>query len=915
MFNSVQGEGIKKFFKKRKSRKLSFASQEPVKVQAGAQIAEIATGAVSKRTENLIISSLKAKIKDLETQLAAGRNPRLEADLAWAKDYLNKFETAVEKVKAATQKAQQPKKEHELKTLLASIKLQGERVFKSVSNFTYTIVKDDIDCIKNEIATINEQLRIYEQSVKSYIAKGGTEEYYKVVIEPKRIKVIYKQIAKKIEELKDELKNKPTEYELKQNIAMLEKLADDLVKFAPTPEVYNNIRTEVDEEIAASRKPLPAPPAAPPQPGPGPVTPPPRPSYQGEIAAYEEELGKINEYVIEFNKLIVRTEQLAVESLLTPEMIEEYISIEEKMKDLSHKIESSKINLAQISKSVRDNHKLDIAKLTSIQAIKVEKLQYKMPHQLYVECLDRKGLDVIDQIKDLALQKTTAEKEELFEINTKIAKLYQFLLSINSLIDRRLVQYSRINRKSITSLYKERHDRRKKIADEHTLGMTEDISEITTDIAVFKAKIIEVRTKWLEAYNKAPISVAGKVALDETPFIQEMTELIATAQKNDQLEVIIESSNEFNKIRTQILKDKLAALHKLESVVRTRLESIYRTGTISETVKEGIDHNEWLTEIEYSELELLASDPEYKNLVPNAMELIDHYIAEQEKKHQDVKRRIKFDKVEALSEEFALLTEKTATIPMDEHFEENVTALFESMKMRYRVLKDFNYTLDLKANTVKVSYNATKYNYSTGSYHMELETFEHVVLNKVKMQEYRESRNIVEPATPATFPPLEPPKSGAPEEEEGLHKPKIVVEGENPTDIKVTNRTIQLATNRRQVINRAKGLIIANADSLTVSLIKQGLRIRYNEHLRDQLKALNAKLSLVNKSNYRSRKDIKFKGEETEQDLAFKTKKENFNIEDYKLEVRLMNDEKKRSDLLYSFDLENISDELHGRTK
>ena len=163
------------------------------------------------------------------------------------------------------------------------------------------------------------------------------------------------------------------------------------------------------------------------------------------------------------------------------------------------------------------------------------------------------------------------------------------------------------------------------------------------------------------------------------------------------------------------------------------------------------------------------------------------------------------------------------------------------------------------------------------------------------MQEYCESRNIKPQNGAEMQPPVEPATSGEIKEEDELQRPKIMVEGEKPTDIKVTNRTIQLATNRRQVINRAKGLIIANADSLTVSLIKQGLRVRYNENLRDQLKALNAKLSLVNKSNYRSRKDIKFKGEETEQDLAFKTKKENFNIEDYKLEVRLMDDEKKKN--------------------
>ena len=58
MFNGVRGEGIKKFFSGRKGRNLSFASNEPVKIQAGADIAEIAQGAVDKNTDNLIIASL-----------------------------------------------------------------------------------------------------------------------------------------------------------------------------------------------------------------------------------------------------------------------------------------------------------------------------------------------------------------------------------------------------------------------------------------------------------------------------------------------------------------------------------------------------------------------------------------------------------------------------------------------------------------------------------------------------------------------------------------------------------------------------------------------------------------------------------------------------------------------------------------
>ena len=274
---------------------------------------------------------------------------------------------------------------------------------------------------------------------------------------------------------------------------------------------------------------------------------------------------------------------------------------------------------------------------------------------------------------------------------------------------------------------------------------------------------------------------------------------------------------------------------------------------------------------------------------------------------KDIKKRVKADTVRELKNELMALPEQIGALPIDEHFEENIFALFVAFKVRYGTLKDFDYDIDIKNNKYYVSYQTVKYNYSTGAYHLEKEEIKRTLMSPEKLQEYRASRNIKpEPVVP---------QEQKPETEEELHKPRIVVEGEDPSKVKVTNRTIQLATTRRQVIDRAKGLVIKNADSLTVSLIKQGLRIKYNEHLRDQLKSLNAKLSLVNKSNYRSRKDIKFQGDETEQDLAFKTPKDKFNIEDYKLEFRLIDEEKKRSDLLYTFDLDNISDELHGRTK
>ena len=53
---------------------------------------------------------------------------------------------------------------------------------------------------------------------------------------------------------------------------------------------------------------------------------------------------------------------------------------------------------------------------------------------------------------------------------------------------------------------------------------------------------------------------------------------------------------------------------------------------VPETVVPEVDYNEWLTLVEYNELKLLASDTEFKNLVPNAMDIVEECVTEQEKK-------------------------------------------------------------------------------------------------------------------------------------------------------------------------------------------------------------------------------------------------------------------------------------------
>ena len=136
MFNGVKGEGIKKYFQGRRGRTLSFASNEPVKIQTGVDIKEIAQGAVDKNTDNLIIASLKATIEDLRIQLSVKKDVNLQAKLNWAIEYLSKFEKEIEIIrkKQPTPKPQRKSntKEHELKTILSNIKMQTERVLKKL---------------------------------------------------------------------------------------------------------------------------------------------------------------------------------------------------------------------------------------------------------------------------------------------------------------------------------------------------------------------------------------------------------------------------------------------------------------------------------------------------------------------------------------------------------------------------------------------------------------------------------------------------------------------------------------------------------------------------------------------------------------------------------------------------------------
>ena len=901
MFNGVKGDRIKNFFKRRQGRNLRFASNKPVKIHAGFEIEEIAQGAVKNNTDNLIIASLKATIEDLKIQLGVHEDERLQSKLEWAIEYLDKFEKEVKRIR--TRETTRSSKEQTLELSFKNIERQRNSVLSKIIELSTVITKDTIEDVISKIDEIYEQIALYEKSIKRYQSNGGNKKYTKLIFDEFILRGLYSQIATEIDSLKDELTESTAEKnKVKECITKLEQFADDLAIYAESPVLYNQIRIEIDNEIARKKVKKPASLEEP-------VEEPTRPPYQDAIEAYERELAVLNQNTIKLNQAITKVEELIQIDEITPDVLREYINLSKQITSCREQISNSKRLLINIAKNTRDNLSKNIEKLAYIQNIAREEEKYNIDYDTYIELLDRKSVKVISKIKELLLSKTNASEEKVNRINQEISFLYEVLKGITSLIDSRMIYHSRKNKKDLNELHKVHFENRKKIATENEITNLDSLSTPSDGKKpeeVLREKIQEISNRWLIAIKTAPISRSGIINLDETSFANEITSLLAQVNNEEMMKIILECSNDFNEQRTQITKTKKTTLDNFRNIVKQRLMTYFRRGPVTDSIIEGVHHTEWLTEVEYIDMITSTIEAEEKAYIPNLKQLIEEYIQDEDKRYQEIKKHQKLEqeKIKKLAGEFAKLTTKVDSIPIDEQFEQNIIQIFEDIKLNYSSLR-LDYQIEIEKNTIKFMYQTKLYEYKTGAYIPTSQEFSCVIMGHNKYEEYQQIRGLNQEK------PLTPPTSQN-EETTGVKVEFPRNESSNP---KVTNRTLKLATNRRQVINRAKNLIIKNADSLTVSLIKQGLRISYNENLRDQLKSLNAKLSLVNKTNYRSRKDIKFQGDETMQDLAFKMPKENFNIEDYKLEVRLVDSDKKRSDLLYSIDLETISNELHGRTK
>lgn len=108
---------------------------------------------------------------------------------------------------------------------------------------------------------------------------------------------------------------------------------------------------------------------------------------------------------------------------------------------------------------------------------------------------------------------------------------------------------------------------------------------------------------------------------------------------------------------------------------------------------------------------------------------------------------------------------------------------------------------------------------------------------------------------------------------------------------------------KNQTVSRSRGLIL-EGDTITLSQINNGIKVRYSEDLRQKLSTLNAKLRLIKKDNPRSQITAGVNENNPEQLLAFKDGR-NINHEDYIVDIKIPNS----SEPVFEYDLAEDSEE------
>lgn len=559
--------------------------------------------------------------------------------------------------------------------------------------------------------------------------------------------------------------------------------------------------------------------------------------------------------------------------------VAQLIDIENTAQNHDMNIMRTRLALSNARAELRTKYHCYVTSIKEVMEFPVLNVEFGNDYEMFIEEYNRLVVEAEVRIKrlseEMSDEKTPSERKA--ELKTTIENLYNYIRTINKFIDRRIVHESSEKGLDIVTLLKARNEHRRNLREElektlqpirrEPIETPEQVqARLTQELEI---SLKDVYSRWLNAIEQGE-------DINEELYINEINRIVNSSKLTGKEQVASAMKSEF---LTKKEQSYIAKLNKELDAVKQEVDLMNITDDFMNTVIARYEQVKVKYEKVFEKFGMIYALEENKiKILINAEppQIPGHSIETNiisEAKNQEYTEYLEKKNVQVTEDQII----GTARIILGKNITDDVNVVISVLQqMKKQSPEETMRILEIldERGVIKLT--------SDGKIERIIESFEDY------LKQIYNANIIISPKVTTQDPGLIP--------EVRVNKPN----------------SLRLRTDKPEIINRLNSKILT-VDELGLRIIKNGFAIKYSESLRQELKALNAKLSLVQKGNgLRRRTSINFDENAEQQDLAFKSISEDFDAKDYRLEIRARQRDENgeltnRSDLVY--DLE-MTDEL-----
>ncbi len=628
------------------------------------------------------------------------------------------------------------------------------------------------------------------------------------------------------------------------------------------------------------------------------------PSY---IAAQEDYINKVNELnnIVEMiNDINRRIESQAVFNFLDVNNANSIVSLEEEAQQLDQQLVSLRIELSRDRLNIKKQFNVFVLSVPEVKNIPMNEVEFSGSLNDFIAQRDEMIVEAEERIVELDYERKS-NPQNVIVINEEISVLLKFIEAQNSIVGRRLVAECKTNNLNIVDTLKDRREKKKemraKLQEIKDYKTVKPQTTINTNVEEeYRSEVIrilkeELQRKIMEARN------GGKIVAPSTNLSSEVNQSLFILEGNPKY-----ASINTGKIRIEEIKNLDNAYKKIVEVEQLEIffSLIDNINYLTTSLTPVDVNNRNLEDILNLRLDTIIRNHSALNNLNYKLELKNNLLF-LEFEHKEYDFKIGQYKIEKISK----ADSKVLSDELMEIYEKAINAPIQEPVSTDDIKKIGLYIIDYCEKFTPIPLGYLVYN----MFNLEQlsgENIKSVVENLIASGVVREEQGFLIPLmTKEEF--LKNVLGENIEKTEPLNQP-IQAQENNPSEVKISTRKLTFnPKNEKQLANKTASLVM-EGDSVTISLLKNGIKIKYSQELREKLSKLNAKINLVNKGNYRVRTSETINENEEEQTLEFSDGRE-ITPEDYKIEIRVP--DKDKSNVVFEYDLENVNDEIKSRSR